>query len=137
MTSPLIAIVDDEESVRTSLQRLLTACDLPSTTFESGRKFLESLPRRVPDCLVLDLQMPELSGLEVQRQLTASGLRVPTIIITADDDPKTLERCRLAGSVAYLCKPFDGEALLTLITEIIAMGTPQRAPSGLPARTYE
>jgi FixJ family two-component response regulator len=114
-TPLLIAIVDDEGSVRTSLHRFLAAAHLDSATFASGREFLESLRARCPDCLILDLQMPELSGLDVQRQLAAGGVQVPTIIITADDDPDTRERCRLAGSIAYLCKPFDGQTLLTLI----------------------
>jgi FixJ family two-component response regulator len=118
-TSHLIAIVDDEGSVRTSLHRLLSAAHLFSTTYASGREFLESLPMRLPDCLILDLQMPGLSGLEVQRQLAAEGLRVPTIIITADDDPETRERCRLAGSIAYLCKPFDGQTLLNVIDQVL------------------
>ena len=118
-TPHLIAIVDDEGSVRTSLQRLLSAAHLFSTTFASGREFLESLRTRLPDCLILDLQMPGLSGLEVQRQLAAAGLEVPTIVITADDDPETRERCRLSGSVAYLCKPFDGQTLLSVIDHVL------------------
>jgi FixJ family two-component response regulator len=114
-TRRLIAIVDDEGSVRTSLHRFLTAAHLHSTTYASGREFLDSLTDRQPDCLILDLQMPGLSGLEVQRQLAAGGVQVPTIVITADDDPDTRERCRLAGSIAYLCKPFDGHTLLMMI----------------------
>lgn len=116
----LIAIVDDEGSVRTSLHRFLTAAHLRSATFASGREFLESLPDRRPDCLILDLKMPGLTGLEVQRQLAAAGVRVPTIIITADDDPDTRERCRIAGSIAYLCKPFNAETLLTTIEHALA-----------------
>ena len=123
-TPHLIAIVDDEGSVRTSLQRLLSAAHLFSTTFASGREFLESLRTRLPDCLILDLQMPGLSGLEVQRQLAAAGLEVPTIVITADDDPETRERCRLSGSVAYLCKPFDGQTLLSVIDHVLAHRRP-------------
>ena len=61
--------------------------------------------------MILDLQMPGLNGLEVQRQLAAAGVRVPTIISTADDDPDTRERCRAAGNIAYLCKPFDAQTL--------------------------
>jgi len=87
--------------------------------FASGQEFLDSLPARSPDCLVLDLQMPGLSGLDVQRHLTAGGVRVPTIIITADDTPETRERCLSAGTAAYLCKPFDDCALLTMISRVV------------------
>ena len=114
-----VAVVDDEESVRTSLRRLLSAFDLDAETFASGQEFLDSLPDRSPDCLVLDLQMPGLSGLEVQRRLAANGVRVPTIIITADDAPETRERCLSAGTAAYLCKPFDDRTLLAMVTRLV------------------
>jgi FixJ family two-component response regulator len=114
-----IAVVDDEQSVRTSLRRLLSAFDLDAEMFASGQEFLDSLPDRSPDCLVLDLQMPGLSGLEVQRRLAADGVRVPTIIITADDAPETRERCLSAGTDAYLCKPFDDRTLLAIVTRLV------------------
>jgi FixJ family two-component response regulator len=114
-----VAVVDDEASVRTSLRRLLSAFDLNAETFASGQEFLDSLPERSPDCLVLDLQMPGLSGLEVQRRLAADGVRVPTIIITADDAPETRERCLSAGTAAYLCKPFDDRTLLAMVTRLV------------------
>jgi FixJ family two-component response regulator len=114
-----VAVVDDEESVRTSLRRLFRAFDLEATTFASGQEFLDALPARRPDCLVLDLQMPGLSGLDVQRLLIAGGIRLPTIIITADDTPDTRARCLSAGSTAYLCKPFDDCALLGAIARLV------------------
>ena len=115
----LVAVVDDEESIRKSLRRLFSAFDLDAATFASGQEFLDSLPDRSPDCLVLDLQMPGLSGLEVQRRLAAGGIRVPTIIITADDAPETRERCLSAGTAAYLCKPFDDHTLLAMIVRLV------------------
>jgi FixJ family two-component response regulator len=120
VTTPrlLVAVVDDEESVRTSLRRLFSAAELDAATFASGQEFLDALPTAAPDCLVLDLQMPGLSGLEVQRLLTAGGVRVPTIIITADDAPETRERCLSAGTAAYLCKPFDDCTLLATIARV-------------------
>ena len=121
MTRPrlLVAVVDDEESVRKSLRRLFSASEFDATTFASGQEFLDSLPARPPDCLVLDLQMPGLSGLEVQRHLAADGVRLPTIIITADDAPETRERCLSAGTAAYLCKPFDDRTLLAMIARVV------------------
>ena len=98
----LIAVVDDEESIRKSLRRLFLAAQLDAVVFASGQEFLESLRLRQPDCLVLDLQMPGLTGLEVQRVLTGSGVRFPTIIITAHDEPETRARCLTAGAAAYL-----------------------------------
>jgi FixJ family two-component response regulator len=115
----LIAVVDDEESVRTSLRRLLRACALDTAVFASGQAFLDALPARRPDCLVLDLQMPGLSGLEVQRRLVARGTPVPTIIISADDTAETRERCLAAGTAAYLCKPFDDGILLAMIARLV------------------
>jgi len=115
----LVAVVDDEESVRTSLRRLFMAFELDAATFASGQEFLDALPSKPPDCLVLDLQMPGLSGLDVQRRLAAGGIRVPTIIITADDAPETRERCLSAGTAAYLCKPFDDCTLLATIARVV------------------
>lgn len=115
----LVAVVDDEESVRTSLRRLFRAFELEAATFASGQEFLDALPSRPPDCVVLDLQMPGLSGLDVQRLLAAGGVRLPTIIITADDAPETRERCLSAGTTAYLCKPFDDGTLLATIARVV------------------
>ena len=116
---PLIAVVDDEESVRKSLRRLLVASELDATVYASGQEFLESLGARQPDCLVLDLQMPGLTGLEVQRALAGARVRFPTIIITAHDEPETRARCLAAGAVAYLCKPLHDEFLLDAITTAV------------------
>jgi FixJ family two-component response regulator len=117
---PLVAVVDDEESIRKSLRRLFMAADLDAAVYASGQEFLDSLRGRQPDCLVLDLQMPGLTGLEVQRTLTGLGARFPTIIITAHDEPETRARCLAAGVAAYLCKPLHDEMLLDAIA--VAMG---------------
>ena len=116
---PLIAVVDDEESVRKSLRRLLVASELDATVYASGQEFLDSLGARQPDCLVLDLQMPGLTGLEVQRALAGARVRFPTIIITAHDEPETRARCLAAGAVAYLCKPLHDELLLDAISAAV------------------
>jgi len=116
---PLVAVVDDEESIRKSLRRLFMAADLDAVVYASGQEFLDSLRGRQPDCLVLDLQMPGLTGLEVQRSLTAAGVRFPTIIITAHDEPETRARCLAAGVTAYLCKPLHDEMLLDAIAGVM------------------
>jgi FixJ family two-component response regulator len=110
-----IAVVDDDESVRKALKRLLRAANLDATTFASGRDFLNSLAAQLPDCVVLDLHMPGMSGMDVQQQLAGSGLRLPVVIITGHDEPETRSRCLSAGAAAYLRKPLDDETLLDAI----------------------
>jgi len=116
---PFVAVVDDEESIRKSLRRLLVASDLDAVVYASGQEFLDALRGRQPDCLILDLQMPGLTGLEVQRALTSAGVRFPTIIITAHDEPEARARCLAAGVAAYLCKPLHDEMLLDAIANVI------------------
>ncbi|MGH7304565.1 MAG: response regulator transcription factor [Candidatus Rokuibacteriota bacterium] len=116
---PLVAVVDDEESIRKSLRRLFVAADLDAVIYASGQEFLDSLRDHQPDCLVLDLQMPGLTGLEVQRTLAGAGARFPTIIITAHDEPETRARCLAAGVAAYLCKPLHDEMLLDAIADVM------------------
>jgi FixJ family two-component response regulator len=117
---PCIAVVDDEESVRRALVRLLRASDLDAEPFASGQALLDSLVTRIPDCLVLDLQMAGLTGRDVQRQLTMSRLRIPTIIITAHDEPALRAQCLSGGAVAYLRKPVHADELLTCIRAALA-----------------
>jgi FixJ family two-component response regulator len=110
-----IAVVDDDESVLKALKRLLRAANLDADTFASGREFLDSLPAQVPDCIVLDLHMPGMNGLDIQRQLARGALRVPIVVITGHDEPQTRAQCLSAGAAAYLRKPLDDEALLDAI----------------------
>ena len=121
---PLIAVVDDEGSIRKSLRRLFTASQLDAAVYASGQEFLDSLTGRQPDCLVLDLQMPGLTGLEVQRILAGARVRFPTIIITAHDETETRARCLSAGAAAYLCKPLHDEMLLDAIAEAVGRPVP-------------
>jgi FixJ family two-component response regulator len=128
----LVAVVDDEESIRKSLRRLLMAADLDAMVYASGQEFLDALRERQPDCLVLDLQMPGLTGLEVQRALTAAGVRFPTIIITAHDEPEARARCMSAGVAAYLCKPLHDEMLLDAIANVMGRVAAPAAAENLP-----
>lgn len=113
-----IAVVDDEESVRRALGRLFAAFDLEATTFASGRDFLDALTEPRPDCLVLDLQMRAPNGFDVLAELTASGVRLPVVIITAHDEPGTRERCYAAGVTAYFPKPVGAASLLSELDRI-------------------
>lgn len=115
----LIAIVDDEEPVRKALCRLLRASGLNAEAFSSGQTFLDSIVARQPDCVILDLHMPGLSGLQVLQQLQSSRNTLPAIIITGHDEPQTHERCLSAGASAFLRKPLDGEVLLEAIDRAV------------------
>jgi FixJ family two-component response regulator len=114
-----VAVVDDEASVRKALGRLLAASKLAVETFASGQEFLDSLPDHMPDCLILDLYMPGLTGLAVQRELAGAGLRLPTVIITAYDEPELRGQCLAAGAAVYLLKPFDDQTLLEAIEKAV------------------
>jgi FixJ family two-component response regulator len=114
-----IAVVDDDASVRKALARLLSISPFVPATFGSAQDFLDSLPGSVPDCLVLDLQMPEMTGLDLQEQLARIGIQIPTIIVTAHDESNLRQRCRLAGASAYLIKPLEAATLLNSINQAI------------------
>src|SRR5262245_16057093 len=124
---PLIAIVDDEVSICRALLRLLRVADYRAEAFNSPILFLESLTERVPDCVVLDLQMPMMTGVELQEHLLRLSNPPPVIIITAHDEPKTRERCLALGAVRYLRKPIEGEILMCSIDEAVRR---RRGPAG-------
>src|SRR5262245_11455688 len=110
-----IAIVDDDPAVLKALARLLGARAFNARTFGSAREFLASIADGRPDCIIVDLQMPEMTGLELQHHLTRLGIHIPIIIITAHDEARERERCRSAGAVAFLAKPLQDTALLAAI----------------------
>lgn len=124
-----IAVVDDDESVRKALKRLLRASNLDAKTFESGGDFLASLASYQPDCVILDLHMPGMNGLDVQRQLTRNGVPLPVVIITGHDEPQTRAQCLAAGATAYMCKPLDEEVLLDAIRRAIGIRAHESAES--------
>lgn len=107
--------MDDDPSVLKALARLLSSRAFKARTYTSAREFLGVLSDGLPECLIVDLQMPEMSGLELQRHLTRSGLRIPTIVITAHNEASARERCESAGATAFLSKPLQDTALLAAI----------------------
>ena len=119
----LIAVVDDEESVRKALQRLIRSAGLEVETFASGEDFFLSMQKRQPDCVVLDLHMPQMNGFEVQRLLAQAGTAVPLVIITGHDTDESRERALKAGAAAYLRKPVDDRMLLDAIAAAVGHGT--------------
>jgi FixJ family two-component response regulator len=114
-----VAIVDDDASVRKALARLLRVFAIRSQTYGSAREFLDSLPSGVPECLIVDLHMPEMTGLELQGELVRTGARIPTIVITAHNETGYREQCRAAGATAYLLKPLDEHTLIAAINTAI------------------
>jgi FixJ family two-component response regulator len=112
---PVISIVDDDVSVRRALRRLIQSGGYLAETFASGPEFFDSVPYGRTACLVLDIHLDGMSGLELQERLVAGRAGIPTIFITAHDDVATRERVRRSGAVAYLRKPFDKQALLDAI----------------------
>jgi FixJ family two-component response regulator len=112
---PVIAIIDDDEVVRRSLKRLVSSLSFRTADFASGEAFLQSLSQGAPACMLLDLHMPGLNGIQILEALRTRRMNIPTIIITGNDQPDMRERCMNAGAVAYLQKPLDRELVLTTI----------------------
>ena len=108
----LVAIVDDDELMRSALQGLLKAAGLPAQAFSSAEEFLKSGQQHSTACLIADIRMPGISGLDLQARLNAARCRIPTIFITAHGDEKMRMQALRAGAVEFLAKPFDDEVLL-------------------------
>jgi FixJ family two-component response regulator len=121
----MIAVVDDDEEVGKALVRLLGCVGYVARAFVSGDDFLRNWPPNKPDCLLLDLQMPELSGTDVQRALNYQGVHIPVVIITAYDSPSSRAECLREGAIAYLCKPVEERVLLDALK--LANAAPTRA----------
>ena len=121
-----IAIVDDDEPLRRALSRLIGAFSFQVRTYGSGREFLNSLSAGTPACLILDLQMLEMTGLETAQHLAELGLRIPTIFLTARDEPSARSSCEIVGGIAFLLKPVMSDLLLDSINS--AMGEPCAQP---------
>jgi len=110
--TPLVAIVDDDDSMRSALQGPLKAVGLPAQAFGSAEEFLNSGQQHQAGCLIADIRMPGMSGLELQAKLNAERCKIPIIFITAHGDAKMRMQALRAGAVEFLAKPFDDEALL-------------------------
>ena len=123
---PVVYIVDDDASVRRALTRLLRSAGLEAAAFDSAEAFLQAGRQEQPGCLVLDVRLAGMTGLELLDQLTAAGIALPVIIITAHDDAQVRTRAARAGVVAYLRKPFDDHALLAAIQR--ALGPDSGSP---------
>lgn len=108
----LVAIVDDDDSMRSALLGMLRVVGLPARAFSSAEEFLQSGQQHAVACLIADIRMPGMSGLELQAKLNADRCRVPIIFLTAHGDEKMRMQALRAGAVEFMAKPFDDEALL-------------------------
>src|SRR5580700_8142780 len=119
-SDPIVFVVDDDESVRDAVRRLIASVGLRVETFGSTREFLDSKRPEAPSCLVLDVRLPDASGLELQRDLAAAHVHIPIIFITGHADVPMTVRAMKAGAVEFLTKPFRGQELLDAIQDAIA-----------------
>jgi len=118
-TKPLIAVVDDDRSVVKSLARLLRSAGYEVGIFGSAHEFLGSLPTPLPQCLVLDVQTPEMTGIELQTRLQELGHRVPVVFMTAHDTPQTRAAATQDGILGLLFKPFAPAAFLATVGKAV------------------
>jgi FixJ family two-component response regulator len=128
-SKPLIAIVDDDQSVCRALKRLVRSLGMNAQTFASGQEFLdliEAMPTFDADCVVLDVQMPGVNGVEVQERLARNGNPLPVIFITAHDDIGVRDKALAAGAVAFLRKPFDDELFSKTLGEALKRSAGQK-----------
>ena len=115
LRDPKVLVVDDDASVRVALRRLIRSAGFAVETFASAEDLLETWPSDTSGCLIVDVQMPGLSGLELQTELAALGSTVPIIFITAHDDPNARSRALSGGAADFLEKPFDDDELIAAI----------------------
>src|SRR5580692_9678000 len=115
----MVAIVDDDDLMRTALQGLLKSAGLPAQAFASAEEFLRSGHQHDTACLITDIRMPGVSGLELQARLNGDHCKIPTIFITAHGDAKMRLQAMSAGATDFLAKPFDDEALLESVRSAI------------------
>jgi FixJ family two-component response regulator len=111
----VVYVIDDDESVRRALARLLRSADVDAETFSSADEFLNSAKQNKNACILIDIRMPGSTGFDLQQKLAASDIRIPVIVISASDDAQIRERARELGAVSFFRKPVDDQALLDAI----------------------
>jgi FixJ family two-component response regulator len=120
LEGPHIAVVDDDRSIRNAMQDLLNAAGFPTLTFENAKSFLGSLDRENVACLVADMRLPGMTGIELHEQLAKSGTGIPTVIFTARPEEQSRARAREAGITCFLTKPFKSDELLECVHKALA-----------------
>ena len=125
-TEPIVFIVDDDESVRESLSMLVETIELKAKTFASAQEFLQSYQPHEPGCLVLDVRMPGISGLELQAKLAADNCKIPVILVTGHGDIPMAVDAMKTGAVSFIEKPFRDQDLIDTIQEAIEKDAKER-----------
>jgi FixJ family two-component response regulator len=118
-SGPTVFIVDDDQGVRQAVQDLVESVGLHAEAFATGQEFLDSKPSSRPSCLVLDVRLPQMSGLDFQRKLAEAGVQIPIIFITAHGDIPMSVRALKAGAIEFLAKPFRDQDLLDAIQQAL------------------
>jgi FixJ family two-component response regulator len=125
---PVISIIDDDESVRVAISSLVRSLGLSACGFASAEDFLRSPDLQETACLITDVQMPGMTGIELQEVLIAQGRRMPIIFITAFPEEKIRQRLLAAGAAAFLIKPFDGQTMIKCLDTVLGEGGEASAP---------
>jgi FixJ family two-component response regulator len=113
-----VAVIEDDDESRSALGRLLQVAGFDPVLFDSAEAFVASLPNRAPLCLIVDVHLSGMSGLDLQNRLRGDGCKVPVIITTGDRADVIRERAQQAGCMAFLWKPFSAETILSLLGSI-------------------
>lgn len=119
MSLGTVFVIDDDANVRASLQGLLKSAGLRSKCFETAEQFLEREPSDGPSCLILDVSLPGISGLDFQQRLRTSGRKIPIIFITGHGDIPMSVKAMKSGALEFLTKPFDDQMLLTVVAQAL------------------
>jgi FixJ family two-component response regulator len=122
----MVFVVDDDPQVRASIQGLLKSAELRSEGFETAEQFVQRQPPDGPACLIVDVSLPGISGLDFQQQLKKSGLQIPIVFITAHGDIPMTVKAMKSGAVEFLTKPFEDRALLGAVQQALASDTARR-----------
>ena len=132
--APTVSIVDDDESVRVATTKLVRVHGLVAYGFASAEEFLQSPHARDTSCLITDVRMPGMSGVDLQSRLIAQGRRVPIIFITAFSEESSKARALEAGAVCFLSKPFDGQTLIKCLYDALNSASDGLSPRHIPTR---
>src|SRR3974390_863960 len=128
-TRALVYVVDDDAAAREGVARLIRSAGLMTKTFASGEEFLAAPRPKIPSCLVLDVNLPGVNGLDVQQELGKSGAQLPIVFLTGHGDIPMAVRAVRAGAANFLTKPFDDEDLLNAIRQSISYQLEDEAPA--------
>jgi len=123
---PTVFVVDDDANVRTSIQGLLKSAGLRSECFETAEQFLQRKPSKGPSCLILDVSLPGMSGLDFQQKLRNAGLQIPIIFVTGYGDIPMTVKAMKSGAVEFLTKPFEDQDLLDAVQQALARDSATR-----------